>query len=231
MSTNAGGGTNSTPGNGTNGPVNSFLWVDDRIPAGAVGSGDGGDGWNWVTANPAPFTGASAHQSTIGFGLHQHYFDWATQLMDVSAGDTLYAYVYLDPANLPSEIMLQWNENGNWDHRAYWGGNKIQYGFDNTASRRNMGALPAAGQWVKLEVPASSVGLVREAAANLDHPHIRRTRHVGCGGQGRDSADWRKPWHGPERLASGDRDSDAAKRSGARQRSWRVYVHAHRSNQ
>jgi hypothetical protein len=67
--------------------------------------------------------------------------------------------VYLDPANLPSEVMLQWND-GNWEHRAYWGANNIMgWGANGTNSLRFMGALPAAGQWVRLEVPASSVGL------------------------------------------------------------------------
>jgi hypothetical protein len=78
--------------------------------------------------------------------------------MTVGVGDTLYAYVYLDPANPPSEVMLQWND-GSWEHRAYWGANSIAWGTDGTASRRYMGALPAAGQWVRLAVPASAVGL------------------------------------------------------------------------
>jgi len=54
--------------------------------------------------------------------------------------------------------MLQWND-GNWDHRAYWGANNIGWGVDGTNSQRFMGALPPAGQWVRLEVPASAVGL------------------------------------------------------------------------
>ena len=91
-------------------------------------------------------------------GVHQHYFDHATATMSVGVGDTLYAYVYLDAASPPSEVMLQWN-NGTWEHRAYWGSNQIPWGSDGTVSRRYMGALPAAGQWVKLTVPAASVGL------------------------------------------------------------------------
>ena len=67
-------------------------------------------------------------------------------------------YAYLDPATPPTELMLQWN-NGSWDHRAYWGANNITYGTDGTVSRRRMGAMPAAGQWTRLEVPASQVGL------------------------------------------------------------------------
>jgi hypothetical protein len=70
----------------------------------------------------------------------------------------VFAYVFLDPANLPSEVMLQWND-GTWEHRAFWGDNSILYGNSGSSSRRYMGALPSAGQWIRLEVPASQVGL------------------------------------------------------------------------
>ena len=43
----------------------------------------------------------------------------------------------------------------NWEHRAYWGANTINYGTDGTASRKSMGALPAKGEWVRLEVSAA----------------------------------------------------------------------------
>ena len=68
--------------------------------------------------------------------------------LNVRTGDTLFAYVYLDPANVPREVMLQWND-GSWDHRAYWGANNVGWGTDGTSSRRYMGALPAAGGWVR----------------------------------------------------------------------------------
>jgi uncharacterized protein (TIGR03437 family) len=59
--------------------------------------------------------------------------------------------------------MLQWHEQGvgpeGWEHRAYWGANNISWGTEGTNSRRHMGALPPAGQWVRLEVDASAVGL------------------------------------------------------------------------
>jgi hypothetical protein len=127
------------------------------VPAGAV-SLSGGDNWNWVTANPAPNSGTVAHQSNLAAGLHEHFFNYAGATLTPAAGEVLFAYVYLDPANLPSEIMLSWNA-GDWEHRAYWGANSIGYGTDGSASRRKVGALPAAGQWVRLEVPASDVGL------------------------------------------------------------------------
>jgi Big-like domain-containing protein/trimeric autotransporter adhesin len=134
------------------------VWVDDALPAGATPAADGGDSWSWVSSNPTPFSGTLASKSNLASGEHQHYFYDATATLSVAVGDTLFAYVYLDPTNPPSEVMLQWND-GTWEHRAYWGANQILWGTDGTVSRRNMGALPVTGQWVKLSVPASQVGL------------------------------------------------------------------------
>jgi probable HAF family extracellular repeat protein len=137
-------------------PAGEVAWVDETTPAGAVL--DGEDGWNWVGANPAPFSGALAHQSMTAVGLHQHYFYGATERLTVAAGERLFAYVYLDPQNPPSEVMLQWLD-GSWEHRAYWGASSIGFGSEGTEGRRHMGALPPAGQWARLEVPAGLVGL------------------------------------------------------------------------
>jgi len=138
-------------------PNGDTVWVEDSLPAGAIPDGIA-EGWNWVSTNPPPFSGAVANQSNIVAGLHQHFFYGATATLTINTGDKLMAYVYIDPANLPSEIMLQWND-GTWEHRAYWGANLIGWGVDGTNSRRYMGPLPPAGQWVRLEVPASLVGL------------------------------------------------------------------------
>src|SRR5438552_12061803 len=97
-----------------------------------------------------------AHQSTLGAGEHQHYFYNATATLTVGTGDTLFAYVYLDPANPPSEVMLQWND-GSWEHRADWGANLIPWGNDGGVSRRCMGALPGTGRWVRLSAQAAHV--------------------------------------------------------------------------
>jgi hypothetical protein len=135
------------------------FWVEDAMPAGAPPASEGGDAWNWVSSSPTPFSGALAHRSALVAGMHQHYFYNATTTLAVGVGDTLYAYVYLDPASPPSEVMLQWNDGSDWGHRAYWGANLVGWGTDGGASRRSMGALPPAGQWVRLEVPAAQVGL------------------------------------------------------------------------
>ena len=134
------------------------------MPAGA-GVG-GNESWTWVTANPAPFSGTQAHQSALVSGLHQHYFvDYSARV--VNTGDTLFAYVYLDPANPPTEVMLQWYDGTGWEHRAYWGANQIAFGADGTASRRSMGPLPATGQWVRLEVTAAQVNLEGSSVSGI----------------------------------------------------------------
>src|SRR5207253_10508521 len=102
--------------------------------------------------------GTKAHESVLVGGEHQHYFYNATATLSVAVGDSLFAYVYLDPTNPPSEVMLQWND-GSWEHRAYWGANLIGWGTDGSVSRRYMGVLTAAGQWVRLTGPAAQVGV------------------------------------------------------------------------
>jgi len=135
------------------------VWVDDAVPAGAWSGADGGDSWQWVSNNPTPVSGAAAHQSNLGSGIHYHYFADASATVTINSGDTLISYVLLDSANPPREIMLQWFDGASWDHRAYWGENLMVWGADGTASQRPMGGMPAVGQWVRLEVPASLVGL------------------------------------------------------------------------
>ncbi len=142
--------------NGSGGGTD-VIWVEDSVPAGATLAGD--ESWNWIGSGPTPFAGALAHQSTINGGVHQHYFYGASATLAVGVGDTLFTYVYLDPLNPPSELMLQWND-GSWEHRAYWGTNVIPFGIDGTVSRHFMGAVPTpTGTWLRLAVPASLVGL------------------------------------------------------------------------
>jgi hypothetical protein len=137
---------------------NIVVWVEDALPAGAQTGADGGDSWNWVSSNPSPYSGSLSQQSSIAAGLHEHYFSGATQTLSVNAGDVLFAAVYIDPSNVPSEIMLQWDD-GSWDHRAYWGNYWITYGQNGTSSSYYMGAIPTPGQWTLLTIPASAVGL------------------------------------------------------------------------
>jgi hypothetical protein len=88
--------------------------------------------------------------------LHQHFFTDGVTL-PINGGDVLFCYVYLDPSSLPQQMELQWlaDDGTSWGHRAWWGSQDL-IGWSPSSQR---GPIPAAGQWVRLEVPASAVGL------------------------------------------------------------------------
>lgn len=144
-------------------PRKEYVWFDDAVPAGAKQESSGHD-WEFVSV-PAPvFSGATATKRS-GTELTQHFFTGASAPLNVGEGDKLFAYVRLDPADPPRQIMLQWND-GAWEHRAFWGEDLIAWGTTGSASRLRVGDLPAAGEWVRLEVDAAAVGLAAGAKVN-----------------------------------------------------------------
>jgi hypothetical protein len=143
-----------------------FVWIDDGLPAGAKALADGVTNlaWNFV-AKPSPVYCGGKAVKLAAKNLQQVVLQEAKPGLRVGAGDKLFAYVYLDPANPPKEIMLQWHTSG-WLHRAYWGDNVIPWGNDNSTQRLPMGKLPPSGQWVRLEVEAAKVGIQPNAVIN-----------------------------------------------------------------
>ncbi|HWV99696.1 MAG TPA: hypothetical protein VNZ64_08400 [Candidatus Acidoferrum sp.] len=131
------------------------VWVDDSIPSSTIGLNN--DYWTW-TNSPSPYSGSYCHVSTNFSGMHQHYFYNSSVTWTLGPADTIFCYVYLNQTNLPSEVMLQWEatDASYWYHRAFWG----QDGIQGWGTRTYMGPLPAAGGWVRLEVPAREVNLV-----------------------------------------------------------------------
>ncbi|WP_418320185.1 hypothetical protein [Piscinibacter sakaiensis] len=106
---------------------------------------------------PAP--AGLLHRSALVSGLHQHVLEAAPTPLEVAADGTLYAWVQIDRENPPQQLMLQFFA-ASWEHRAYWGANKIGWGSDGTASRRLQSVeLPPAGVWTRLAVPAADLGL------------------------------------------------------------------------
>jgi hypothetical protein len=94
-------------------------------------------------------------------GYHEAYFWGATQSRVLGANDKIVLYSMITSCNPPRELMLQFRDStNNWEHRAFWGEDLISAGTLNTASRRPMGALPAADHWMRLEISATSLGLV-----------------------------------------------------------------------
>ena len=140
-----------------------FVWIDDDTPSGA--NLQGNTPWKWITKVEGPvFSGERASTRTAD-GLSQHFFTDVKPGLKIGEGDVLFAYCYLDPANPPKSIMLQFND-GAWEHRMFWGEDKIPFGAVNTPAKLNGGPLPPTGQWVRLEVEAAKVNLNAGATLN-----------------------------------------------------------------
>lgn len=132
-----------------------YVWVDDDMPAGAKPSAET---WEWVAAPDGPVLSGRRSMRRKADGLSQHYFTEARPGLVFGRDDVFFADVFLDPADPPKEIMLQWFQE-DWNHRAYWGENRIDWGADGTGQRRPMGPLPPSGEWVRLEVPVKELKL------------------------------------------------------------------------
>ncbi len=147
------------------------VWVEDVIPAGAVANSGYGDVWDWVSSNPAPYSGSSAFQHRIISGWHELNFTYAPAWA-INSGDKMLAYVYIDTDlnNLPTAIKLSWRSAQDFNHGAYWGQNLLCYpSSECVESQKNhyMGNLPSAGGWVRLEIPANEVGLEGQSITGM----------------------------------------------------------------
>jgi len=133
-----------------------FVWADDDFPTGAEVKSDG-EPLRLVEGDKA-YSGTRALARTDK-GLAQDYFTKASQPLIVGKDDKLFAYVYLDPADPPKAIMLQFH-TGEWAHRANWGDeDAIVYGEKGTSKKLLMGDLPKPGEWVRLEIEAAKLDL------------------------------------------------------------------------
>ena len=142
-----------------------FAWVDDAQSNGGKTEGT----WKFTTKTEAPVFSKerSRIQTAAPDQLVQHAFHNANRKVTLADGDKLFGYVWLDLENPPQTIMLQWND-GSWEHRAFWGEDKIQYGEigNDTPAHKPMGDLPELGKWVRLEVEPELVGLKAGSVLN-----------------------------------------------------------------
>lgn len=132
------------------------VWIDDELPPGSTQI----DTWEWDT--DITYSGLQSHTDPVSEGTHGHYFIHADDPLTLESHENIIQYVYLDPANPPRQILLQfYTDDGDGEHRAYWGSNDILTGGElGTASLYNMGELPPTDKWLRLKIPASVVGLI-----------------------------------------------------------------------
>ncbi|MBW3565003.1 MAG: hypothetical protein KY459_09785, partial [Acidobacteria bacterium] len=137
-------------------PQDDSVWSDDTVPGTGIVS------WKWSTEQAVSGTKSHTNWELVS-GLSAHSFHDAPNWF-LGPNDSLFTYVLHDPCHPTRAIMLSWrDENGSWEHRAYWGENLFTAGTDGTASRKRMGDLPQVGDWVRLEVNAADVGLANKS--------------------------------------------------------------------
>ncbi|MFN7795672.1 MAG: PSD1 and planctomycete cytochrome C domain-containing protein [Planctomycetota bacterium] len=137
-----------------------ILWMEDDYPAGGNVAGSPGHPTMFVSVDQGEkvLSGKRALKRSDA-GLSQDVWGISTVPVSVPVQATLFAHVFIDPANPPKSVMLQYHRNG-WLHRAVWGEyDAIPWGTANTPERVHMGPLPKSGEWVRLEVSAEKVGL------------------------------------------------------------------------
>ena len=155
-------------GLGTAGPVvintGPTVWVDDQLPDNATmtnpdNTGNTQENRFWLWNSTTVYSGAASLDSMVVDGTHRQYFLGANPRL-VDTNDVMFAYLWIDPANPPDEIMLEWQDSGgSWSHAAYWGQNLISNTLDGSTSIVSAGSLPTAGQWVRLAVPRGGGGV------------------------------------------------------------------------
>ncbi len=152
-------------------------WFEDALPKGHAVEGN----WEWqpaAAANAAateaaktidpPVPSARWHTHPATPGLSYHLFHSAAVPFEVQVGDVLFAEVFLPPGLQPEELMLQFHDGQNWEHRAFWGADKVAVGLPETHSRRRAGDIPKAGVWIRLEVPAKMLDLERRTIRGVN---------------------------------------------------------------
>lgn len=134
------------------------VWFEDNFPEGAQVGTVG----HALTYADSPVHSGKKSLKRGGTEVAQDYYQAGTSPLDVPQDPVFFVHVYLDPADMPEEVMIQFHSDG-WKHRAVWGQDIIEFGTKGTTERHVAGPLPTPGQWVKLEVPGAAMGLTAGA--------------------------------------------------------------------
>ena len=151
------------------------LLIDDDFPPGAkVTVQPSGQALTWVAKGASPVASGARALRISGKAMAQDFYEGGAAPIVVPFGARFTCRVFLDPAEPPKAVMIQFN-NGGWKHRVMWGDEAAIPGFGTpqTTERFVAGPLPATGQWIELEFTAEKVGLktgdqITGAAFTLD---------------------------------------------------------------
>jgi hypothetical protein len=161
-------------------------WLGNSVPAGAALTASGGDSWSWTSTipgiDPPPFAESQVSVSASALGVHQHSFSGAANPLKIPANGYVYAYVYLDPNDLPTKLTVQWTDGTN---------HSVSFIPNTIANSPKPSFYPAPGSRVPVDycrpVEQDRNPRLRSRSYRRDRDwhdvHSReRKRHMGAGG-------------------------------------------------
>jgi len=138
--------------------TNEVIWFEDAFSEGYRIHDSHGKPTLVRKKDDPVFSGKLSLKRAGAEGLEQDVCDNGPGL-DVIPDSDVFVYAYLDPADPPDTIMIQFHTDG-WKHRAVWGAEaKIDWGRRDSPEKVLMGDLPGTGKWVRLALPARRMAL------------------------------------------------------------------------
>jgi len=134
-----------------------YSWLEDSVPQAAREQG----GWVWAR-KPDPVHSGERSLMLTGKGRQERSFRNSTYWLVAAPGDQLFAWVWIDPKDLPRVIQLKFGSEapaGMFEHSVFWGDLQALGEPPPVPTPRRLGNLPPAGQWVRLQIAADSMGV------------------------------------------------------------------------
>ncbi|MCK4642217.1 hypothetical protein KAU32_01145, partial [bacterium] len=154
--------------------------VEDDFPASSTLTGS----FSWIT-DPV-YSGGTSHTNNSDSAWYSHYYLAPSEGVLIEQdgyGVEKYIVQYLyiekmvdDRGLMLDEIIMQfYTDNGNGEHRCYFGADLIPTGgVNNTPSLMRLGGIFTeipVNQWVRLKIPTSAVGLVNKKVKGILFGH------------------------------------------------------------
>ena len=139
------------------GNLEEYSWLEDSVPQAAREQG----GWVWAR-KPDPVHSGERSLMLTGNGRQERSFRNSTYWLVAAPGDQLFAWVWIDPKNPPRVIQLKFGSEaqpGMFEHSVFWGDLQALGEPPPLPTPRRLGELPPAGQWVRLQIAADSLGI------------------------------------------------------------------------
>jgi hypothetical protein len=135
------------------------IWIDDALP-----SGSGYSNIGWDASQKA--SGTQSMAQPYASGLHDMGVTFQNgAAYAIGSSDTLTFYVLLDECAPPSEVMFRWLTSTGVSKGVYWG---TPHNLGEGGPYVSMGALPPAGVWTRIDIPATQLGLDSTTIQGLD---------------------------------------------------------------